>query len=242
LKSAVAIRHVHFEDLGTFDAVLRKAGYGVAYLDVDREDLARLDSLQPDLLAILGAPVGVYEEVLYPFLKLERELLATRLDANLPTLGICLGAQQIAAALGAKVYPGGVKEIGFGPVQLTEAGRNSPLRHLDGVPVLHWHGDVFEIPDEAARLAGTPLCPNQAFSLGSNVLALQFHPEVNASLGVESWLIGHAAELAAAKVDPRTIRFDAQRYAATLHEAAHEMFEHWLGGIESSISTTEWKP
>jgi GMP synthase (glutamine-hydrolysing) len=238
VKSVVAIRHVHFEDLGTFEPVLRKAGYGVAYLDADREDLVRLNSLQPDLLAILGAPVGVYEDVLYPFLKLERELLATRLGANLPTLGICLGAQQIAATLGAKVYPGGFKEIGFDPVQLTEAGRNSPLRHLDGVPVLHWHGDVFEIPDGAIRLAGTPLCPNQAFSLGSNVLALQFHPEVNASLGVESWLIGHAAELAAAKTDPRTIRSDAQRYAATLHQAAHEMFEHWLRGIESSISTT----
>jgi GMP synthase (glutamine-hydrolysing) len=238
VKSVVAIRHVHFEDLGTFEPLLRKAGYGVAYLDVDREDLARLNSLQPDLLVILGAPVGVYEDALYPFLKLERELLATRLGANLPTLGICLGAQQIASTLGAKVYPGGFKEIGFGPVQLTEAGRSGPLRHLDGVPVLHWHGDVFETPDGATRLAGTALCPDQAFSLGSNVLALQFHPEVNALLGIESWLIGHAAELAAAKINPRTIRSDAQRHVGILQEAAQQMFEHWLRGIEPSISTT----
>jgi GMP synthase (glutamine-hydrolysing) len=236
VKSAVAIRHVHFEDLGTLGPVLSGAGYQVTYLDVGIDDLTKLDPLRPDLLVVLGAPVGVYEIEAYPFLLTERELLAARLRANLPTLGICLGAQQIAAALGAKVRPGGFKEIGFSRLELTDAGRKSPLRHLEAVPVLHWHGDVFDIPDRAIRLAGTALCHNQAFSLGRNILALQFHPEADASRGLEAWLIGHAAELAAAKLDPRTIRADVLGLGTQMLDASLEMFSDWLPNLETRRS------
>ncbi|MCR5858465.1 glutamine amidotransferase [Mesorhizobium sp. J428] len=132
-KTAVAIRHVHFEDLGTFGPVLAEAGYGIRYCDVGIDDLAALDPLAPDLLVVLGAPVGVYEMDIYPFLAVERDLIARRLASGRPLLGVCLGGQQIAATMGAQVAPTGVKEIGFSPLTLSADGLRSPLRHLDGV-------------------------------------------------------------------------------------------------------------
>ncbi len=230
LKTAAVIRHVHFEDLGTFEAVLTASGYRVHYYDVGLNELWTLDPAVPDLMVVLGGPVGAYETEAYPFLEEERRLLEKRLASGRPTLGICLGAQMIAAALGAKIAPMGHKEIGFSSLSLTEAGRVGPLRHLEGVPVLHWHGDAFDIPEGAASLATTTLCATQAFAIGPNVLGLQFHPEVNACAGIERWLVGHAAELAAARIDPRALRSDATRYGPALREAARKTFTEWLQG------------
>jgi len=231
LKTAVAIRHVHFEDLGTFEAVLTAAGYRIHYYDLGVHDLWTLDPPLADLLVVLGGPVGVYEADAYPFLSEERQILEARLEAGRPTLGICLGAQQIAATLGAKVAPSGIKEIGFSELTLTDAGRVGPLRHLEGVAVLHWHGDAFQIPEDAENLATTALCATQGFALGRNVLGLQFHPEVDACAGIERWLVGHAAELASAGVDPRGLREDAGRFGPALRDAARKMLTEWLQGL-----------
>ncbi len=230
-KTAVAIRHVHFEDLGIFDAVLSDAGYAVRYHDLDADPFATLDPLEPDLLIVLGGPVGVYETESYPYLAEECAILATRLAAARPTLGICLGATQIAKALGADVGPMGHKEIGFGPLRLNDAGRVGPLRHLEGIPVLHWHGDAFQIPDTAENLASTPLCATHGFSLGRHVLALQFHPEVDVTAGIERWLTGHAAELAGAGIDPRVLRAHAAQVGPELREAGQKMLAEWLQGV-----------
>ncbi len=113
LRNAVAIRHVQFEDLGSFEAALTAAGYKVHYHDVGLVDLRTLEPVKTELVIVLGGPVGAYDTDTYPFLDAEIALLKTRLVANRPTFGICLGAQLMAAALGAKVKPGGVKEIGF---------------------------------------------------------------------------------------------------------------------------------
>ncbi len=231
-KTAVAIRHIHFEDLGVFEGVLTAAGYEVRYHDVGVHELRMLDPIATDLIVALGAPVGVYEEDAYPFLAEERALLEVRLSANRPTFGVCLGAQLIAAALGAKVYPSGSKEIGFAPVALTEAGRAGPLRRLADVPVLHWHGDTFDIPEGARRLASTDVCRNQAFALGANVMGVQFHPEAEVSTGMERWLVGHAIELASAKIDPRALRAQASRIGPILGKAAREAFGAWLAELE----------
>lgn len=232
LRTAVAIRHIDFEDLGSFEAVLTAAGYKVHYYDLGMNELWTLDPLIADLLIVLGGPVGVYEKDAYPFLAEEQRLLEARLAADRPTLGICLGAQQIAATLHAKVAPSGVKEIGFSKLSLTEAGREGPLRHFEGVSVMHWHGDAFEIPDGAVNLASTSLCATQGFALGPNILGLQFHPEINACAGgFERWLVGHAVELAAAGIDPRILRADAERFGPPLREAARKMLAEWLEGL-----------
>ncbi|MGE4411023.1 MAG: glutamine amidotransferase [Sphingobium sp.] len=230
LKTAAVIRHIHFEDLGTFEAVLTASGYRIHYYDIGMNELWTLDAAVPDLMVVLGGPVGVYETEAYPFLEEERQLLEMRLASGRPTLGICLGAQMIAAALGAKVAPMGHKEIGFSTLSLTEAGRVGPLRHLEGVPVLHWHGDAFDIPEGATSLATTALCATQGFAIGQNVLGLQFHAEVDACAGIERWLVGHAAELASARIDPRILRADATKHGPALREAARKTFTEWLQG------------
>ncbi|MCB2015813.1 MAG: glutamine amidotransferase [Sphingobium sp.] len=230
-KSALIIRHLHFEDLGTFAQPLNAANFEIRYLDVGTHDLAGIDPLEPDLLIVLGGPVGVYETEAYPFLAQERRLLEARLAKNLPTLGICLGGQQIAVSLGASVVPTGSKEIGFSKLALTAAGLASPLRHLQGIPVLHWHGDAFSIPEGASHLAATRQCMAQAFSLGPNILALQFHPEFDIASGIENWLIGHACELAETGLNPADLRRDADAAGGNLREASRLMLAQWLSEL-----------
>lgn len=227
LKTAVAIRHVPFEDLGTFEQPLAEAGFKLHYYDIGADELWTLEPVKTDLVIVLGGPVGVYDTGGHPFLIDEIALLKDRLAANRPTLGICLGAQLMAAALGARVAPGDEKEIGFAPLTLTEAGRQSPLARLANAPVLHWHGDSFAIPNGAVKLAETPACANQAFALGPNILGLQFHPEADAKR-IERWLIGHACELATVGVDPGVLRRDATRYGAALRDAGRLLFSQWL--------------
>ncbi len=231
MKTAIAIRHVCFEDLGTLAPLLRDAGYDVSYLDVDSGALATFDQLSPDLVVVLGGPVGVYQTDEYPFLLDEIRLLKARLAADRPTLGLCLGSQLIAAALGAKVAPSGHSEVGFSRLALNTAGAKSPLRHFADVDVLHWHGDTFAIPDGATLLASTPLCAHQAFSRGPNILALQFHPEPDAA-DLERWFIGYAGDLANAKLDPRVFRQAAARHCPPLRSAAANMLTEWIAGLK----------
>lgn len=230
-RRAVAIRHVAFEDLGLLAPLLAERGYRVRYLDAGVDAIAPEASIDAELLVVLGGPIGVYEEAAYPFLRDELAAIGARLRAGLPTLGICLGAQLMARALGAEVRPTGAKEIGYAPVTLIEEGSRSVLAPLAGTPVLHWHGDEFAIPLGAQRLAETPGFPNQAFSLGARVLGLQFHIEAEPRR-LEQWLIGHAHELATAGIDPGRIRDDAARFGPALEAAAREVLADWLDGID----------
>lgn len=230
MKSALAIRHVHFEDLGIVAPVLEAHGYEVAYVDAGVDDLAAIEPSAMDLLVVLGGPIGAYEEKHYPFLTAEMHVIGRRIAADLPTLGICLGAQLMARAMGADVRPGPAKEIGWGPVTLTEAGLAGPLRHLGSEPVLHWHGDAFTLPDGAERLASTDICPNQAFSAGPNILGLQFHPEV-AVEGFDRWLIGHAVEIAGARLSPDILRRETQLYGPAAAERGRRMIADWLAAL-----------
>ena len=122
-KSAIAVRHVHFEDLGVFESVLRRYRYAVGYCDAGIDDVGSVDPLAHDLVIVLGGPIGAYEETTYPFLAQEIALLKRRLAAARPTIGICLGAQLMARALGARVYPARAKKIGWAELQLSESGR-----------------------------------------------------------------------------------------------------------------------
>lgn len=231
MREAVVIRHVAFEDLAAFADPIEQAGYAIRYRDAGIDDLTPEQAGGADLLVVLGGPISADQDDLYPFLRAEREALRVRLAAGAPTLGICLGAQLMAAALGARVAPGPGKEIGWAPVALTDRGRAGPLRHLDHVPVLHWHGDAFDLPPGAERLAATPLCPNQAFALGRNALGFQFHPEADGQ-GFERWLIGHTVEIAATPgASVPALRADARRLGPGAAEAGRRCLAEWLGGL-----------
>lgn len=232
MKSATVLRHVQFEDLGSLKSVLEQTGYKIGYRTIGDDDFLAFDPLAPDLLVVLGGPIGVYEEEVYPFLGPEKALIAQRLGSDKPTLGICLGAQLIASALGARVFPSGVKEIGFAPLSLTDSGTAGPLRHLKDVPVLHWHGDTYDLPIGAEHLASSALIQQQAFALGKTVLGLQFHPEVDVRNGFERWLVGHAHELASASIDIPALRRDAERHGGALVEASTRLFGEWLAALE----------
>jgi GMP synthase (glutamine-hydrolysing) len=229
----IALQHLAFEDLGLFAPVLAHAGYRVEYRQAGATPLDIGEWRAADLIVVLGGPLAAYDVQNYPWLGDEIAGLRERLRLQRPTLGLCLGAQLMAAALAARVYPGAGKEIGWMPVDLSDAGKASCLAGLAGVPMLHWHGDTFDIPPEAELLASTPLTPHQAFGFGRNALALQFHPEVDASR-IEPWLIGHACELAQSGVDVPHLRARSavQGHAAYAAVAAAAMLRSWLSGLE----------
>ena len=232
-RTAVALRHVAFEDLGLLSSVLDRAGWDVAFCEAAIDDLGHRSIENADLLIVLGGPIGVYEAEAYPFLSREIQLLERRLKQDRPTLGICLGAQLMARALGARVYAGDTKEIGWGQITLTEQGAATCLAPLaeDGAAVLHWHGDTFDLPNGAMRLASNTHYENQAFAYGRNALALQFHLEAD-SRQLEEWYVGHAIELSAAGIPVTELRMTTAAVAPQLQDRASRIFGRWIHGLD----------
>jgi GMP synthase (glutamine-hydrolysing) len=231
-RSAVALRHVAFEDLGLLAPIMEREGWDVSFCEAAVDDLLHNSIRNSNLLVILGGPIGAYETDAYPFLKSEIALLEYRLSRDLPTLGICLGSQLMARALGSRVFAGHVKEIGWGSIELTREGASSclnPLQETDAV-VLHWHGDSFDLPNGAQRLASNTHYENQAFAYGRNALALQFHLEADPRQ-LEEWYVGHSVELAAAKVSVAELRAATSKIANVLASQADRVFRPWLREI-----------
>lgn len=228
-RSAVALRHVAFEDLGLLGPILSQNGWSVSYREAPADDLRDPAIEQSDLLIVLGGPIGVYDTKDYPFLLDEIRVLERRLAAGRATLGICLGAQLMAAALGAKVFAGATKEIGWGAVDLTAEGRASCLQPLadDGARVLHWHGDTFDLPAGASRLASNANYENQAFSVDTYGLGLQFHLEVDPA-ALEKWYVGHAVELATARISVPELRRATAVLSDRVRTQAQSIFTMWL--------------
>ena len=234
MRTVLALNHLAFEDLGSLGTELTRAGYTIDTVDACTADLRAIDPLAPDLLVILGGPIGVYEHETYPFLHPEMDLIRSRLAKKLPTIGICLGAQLIAASLGASVYPGTQgKEIGWAPIQARADASLHPFFSELLIPdlhVLHWHGDTFDLPANAHHLAGTASYANQAFAIGQHALGLQFHPEVTAQ-NLERWYVGHACELAHAEISVAQLRKDSRIFAPKLEAAAQRFWQSWLSGM-----------
>lgn len=232
-KSCVAVRHVAFEDLGLLGPLVAARGYDVRYHDAGIEPFEAETLLGPDLVIVLGGPIGVYETETYPFIAAEIAAVRARIHANKPILGICLGAQMMAAALGARVAPGPVKEIGYALLTLSGAGRRSVLAPLVGAPVLHWHGDNCELPTGCEGLASTTACPVQAFVRTPTQLALQFHLETEPPR-FEAWLVGHTVELGKAGIDPNKLRSEARALGPALREIGRNVLASWLDTVASA--------
>ena len=133
-----------------------------------------------DLLIILGGTIGAYEEKQIPWLRVEKEFIQETMNADKCVLGICLGAQLIAQALGAKVFPHKHKEIGWWPIRLTQAGKENSLFKgvAENFTAFEFHQDTFDLPDGAVLLATSQCCANQAFMYGKRIFGVQFHPEL----------------------------------------------------------------
>ncbi|HXW28413.1 MAG TPA: glutamine amidotransferase [Xanthobacteraceae bacterium] len=232
-RSAVVLRHVAYEDLGLLAPILHAAGWDACYCEASMHDLGEPLIEQADLLIALGGPIGVYETDRFPFLLNEIAVLERRLAKDRPTLGICLGAQLMAKALGSRVFPGPTKEIGWGRVELTNAGQASSLSPLaeTRASVLHWHGDTFDLPNAAVRLAWNAVYENQAFAYGERALALQFHVEADPQR-LEEWYVGHAVELSAANLSIPDLRTATAAVASQSRLQATRIFNKWLQHIE----------
>ncbi len=229
-RRAVVIRHVAFEDLGSFAEPLARHGYRVHYVEAGVDDLDGPEVRGADLLIVLGGPIGAGDERQYPFLADELRLLERRLGDDRPTLGICLGSQLMARALGERVFAAGRKEIGWAPLSLTDAGRASALQRLapEKTAVLHWHGDTFDLPRGAVHLAATPACENQAFLCGARGLALQFHPEATPA-GLERWFIGHTLEIETTPgISVEQLRESTRRFGPALLTQGPAFLIEWL--------------
>jgi GMP synthase (glutamine-hydrolysing) len=173
------LQHVPFEDLGIIE---QWAGAKAHNLSATRvyENGALPAKEEIDFLVIMGGPMSVWEEDKYPWLTRERRFIKDAIRENKTVLGICLGAQLIVDVLGARIYPSRHKEIGWFPIVPTDAARGSKIFSFlaDPLTVFHWHGDTFDLPHGAIRMAESNGCQNQAYVFGSNVIGMQFHLEV----------------------------------------------------------------
>jgi len=220
---------VPHEGLGLFEAPLLEAGFDVRYHDAwSSPPLAVGAALDASLFVVMGGPMGVYEADAYPFLRDEIKALQARVSGDRPTLGICLGAQLIAFSLGSSVRPGDTFELGYESITLTDAGRASCLAALlDDPRVLQWHGDTYDLPAGATRLASNAAYCEQAFAIGPRILGLQFHPEVDAAM-LDAWIREGGDELARAGADARALRKDGDALIPALATRAQAMLRRWL--------------
>ena len=182
----VAFRHVPFEGLGLIQPALEARGIAVEYADLFQSGTALPDVASAAGLIFLGGPMSANDDL--PYLRQELQVIRQAAERSQPVLGVCLGSQLIAKALGAKVFQNSTKEIGWFDIRLTDAGRQDPiLAALDtGETVFHWHGETFDLPEGAAWLAYSQACRHQAFRVGSNVYGLQFHLEVTPEM-IADW-------------------------------------------------------
>jgi GMP synthase-like glutamine amidotransferase len=231
MKPVLAFRHVSHEGLGTIEDALRRERVACGVVDLFHQPPREFHPEQLAGLVVMGGPMNVDETDRYPFLADEVRWIRQALDADLPILGVCLGSQLLAKALGAPVYPNRVKEIGWYEIELTEAGRGDAL--FNGCEptemVFHWHGDTFDLPAGAVQLARGTDCENQAFRYGRAAYGLQFHLEVTPEI-IVSWLgePGNCGELAGLDyIDPEAIRRQIPERLGPLKSLGDRVFGCW---------------
>lgn len=230
MEDILVFQHDPQEDLGIFAHVLGRHQLSLRYIRFFQDEMPPEDWEDVRALVILGGPMGAQEENQYPFLKWEKTIVRTALKQGIPILGICLGAQLIAAATGGEVYQGNFKEIGWYPISITIEGQmDSLLGYLPEKPtVFQWHGDGFDLPKGAQRLASSVYYDNQAFRIGRNVYGLQFHLEATPTM-IERWMDHHWKELAQIPyISPDKIRADTRSYSETLKYYGERFFSEFI--------------
>jgi GMP synthase (glutamine-hydrolysing) len=233
MRNLLVCQHVPYEPLGTLNPLLKREGYRIRYVNFGRHPDAEPSLEGYNGLVILGGPMSATETQRYPHLAVEMDLVRAAVEREMPVLGICLGAQLIAKALGGEVRPHSEREIGWYPIACTdEAGDDPAFAHFEAPDhVFQWHGDTFDIPDGAVHLARTSGCANQAFRYGDNVYGLQFHLEVDEPM-IERWLNvpHHVAEIrdTAGKIDPDVIRRDTPRHIGRLKTLSERVFGEFV--------------
>ena len=194
MKPVLVIRNVSYETEGMLEPLLRKEGLALNIVDFQQDPAAapRLEGHAG--LVVMGGPMGANDTDRYPHLARVERLCAQAMEGGVPMVGVCLGAQIMASALGAEVFPNPVREVGWYDLALTETGCADPLfsRLRRDEVVLQWHGDTFDLPAGAELLASSPDCVNQAFRYGGSAYAIQFHLEILRSM-IEEWVRRDAA-------------------------------------------------
>ncbi len=227
MKVAV-LQHIHCETLGTIADALDAKGVEANYVRSFEGDKIPSDLGDSRGLIVMGGPMGVYEQDLHPFLREELQLIESALRSERPVLGVCLGSQLLAAALGAQVKKNTSKEIGWYPVTLTPSGREDPL-WSGAVPSFmgfHWHGDVFDLPRGAVSLASSALTPCQAFRYGRNAYGLLFHMEVTAEM-IGAMVNTFQDELQHEGIDGRALTAEAEEHLGGLQQIGASVYQRW---------------
>lgn len=229
----LVFQHVPYEPLGTLDPLLKDAGFRIRYVNFGRDPHQRPSLEKYEALIVLGGPMNAHQIDTYPNLATEVDVIREAVESGMSVLGICLGAQLLAKAIGGQVSRNAVREIGWYDVQLTAAGRADPVISSFAATqrVFQWHEDGISLPGGAEHLATSPASAVQAFRCGDHAYGFQFHLEVDASL-VERWLTvpGNQPMLAAeaGRVEPETIRKQTAQWIGELQELSRQTFSRWI--------------
>ena len=228
----LVLQQVAHEGLGRLYASIRRAGAAEEVLPCYLDGATIPDDLSGyDALVVLGGPMSAEDADTDPILARQLVLISQAIEQDFPTLGICLGAQLIAAATGARVFRGDDPEIGWGEVHLSMESAEDPLFHdlPNPLPVFQWHGDGFDLPTGALHLASSPGFPHQAFRLGRNVYGLQFHVEMEEPM-IKEWITENADELMRVfgSSDGEDIIRDAGPRCEAMGEVSFQIAERWL--------------
>lgn len=228
MKKVLVVQQVPHEGLGIIGPLLERNGFAPDFLKAYEKRPAPRSIEGYSALVVLGGPMGVYEEKEYPFIKDEIRLIESAMKTNTPALGICLGAQLMAAAAGARVYKGKAKEIGWYEATLTEEGMDDRLFMglSDEFTVFQWHGDTFDLPRGSVLLASSELFQNQAVRIGSRAYAVQFHLEVTEKM-ITEWIEVNSEELKGV-IDPVNILRDTKEKIGGLYAYGRTVIERFL--------------
>lgn len=234
MPPVVVLQHVACEEAGAIADALQRRGLASRIVRIDKGEPVP-QTFDGAALLVMGGPMGVYETDRYPHLRDELRLIEDAVRHTRPVLGVCLGSQLVAAALGARVYPGGYKEIGWYPVELSAAAATDPLFHdaPRRFTPLVWHGDMFDLPHGAVALASSALTPCQAFRYGDAAYGLLFHLELSAAQ-LAAMVSAFADEIAAAEVSPEAILDGAAERLAAVRDIGTRVFDRFAACITAS--------